>query len=271
MEIMQKNNFMPPDSTTKGATPEEKRRNFAIDRLIDRALVLQDARKMKIAALPADIDQQIKQFKAQMGSDSLPAGMTETELRQNLDDDLTINQYFEKTLIESIQVDSSEMLQYFAGHPEQFVGQEQVHARHILFRFTPDSSDSLKTAVRKKAQGVLDDVKKGQDFAELARKHSEDPGSGPNGGDLGFFGRGRMVKQFEDAAFLLDPGQVSGLVESPFGYHIIKVEEKKQAEPLQFDAIKPQLEQFLKSQKVQSAVEARLATLKSKAKIERKG
>jgi peptidyl-prolyl cis-trans isomerase C len=271
VDIMQKSNFVPPDSTTKGSTPQEKQRNFAIERLIDRAVALQDARKAKIVPLPAEIDQQVSQFKAQMGAgDSLPAGLTADELRQNITDDLTINQYFEKTLIDKIQVDSIEVRQYFDSHPEMFQGQEQVHARHILFRVSQSESDSMKTAVGKKAQAVLEQVKKGQDFAELARKHSEDPGSGPNGGDLGFFGRGQMVKPFDDAVFSLLPGQTSGIVETPFGLHIIKVEERKAAEPLQLDAIRPQLEQFLKSRKVQTAVDSRLAELKAKAKIERK-
>lgn len=270
IDVMRRSNFVPPDSITKGSTPEEKQRNFAIDRLIDRTLALQDAQKMKIVPLPAEIDQQITQFKASMGAgDSLPAGLTEALLRQNITDDLTINQYFEKTLIEKIQLDSNEVRQYFASHPEMFAGQDQVHARHILFRLDQGASDSMRTAVSQKAQNVLSQAKKGQDFAELARKHSEDPGSGPQGGDLGFFGRGQMVKEFEDAAFGLEPGQVSGIVESPFGLHIIKMEEKKPAEPLQFEVVRPQLEQYLKNQKVQSGVEARLEELRAKAKITR--
>lgn len=271
VQVMRQQNFIPPDSTTTGSTPEEKQRFFAIDRLIDRALVLQDAARQKIAPPAADIDQRLQQFKTQAGAgDSLPAGMNEAELRRNLADDLTINEYFEKSVIEPIQVSDTEVQEYFTGHPEQFGGQDQVRARHILIRLDPAATDQQKAEARQKAQEVLDQAKKGQDFAELARKHSQDPGSGPNGGDLGFFGRGQMVKPFEDAAFGLESGQVSGLVESQFGYHIIKVEEKKAAEPLQLDAIRHQLEQFLKSQKVQSAVEARLASLKAGAKIVRK-
>jgi hypothetical protein len=108
---------------------------------------------------------------------------------------------------------------------EQGPGQE-VHARHILFKLPPDATPAQRDSVRRLAEQVRAQAAGGADFAGLARRYSEDT-SKDQGGDLGFFGRGRMVKPFEDAAFALQPGQISPVVESPFGYHVIKVEEKR--------------------------------------------
>lgn len=103
----------------------------------------------------------------------------------------------------------------------------QVRARHILFRLPPNATAEQRDSVIEIARQVREQALTGTDFAELARQHSEDPGSAAQGGDLGFFGRGQMVGPFEAAAFALEPGQVSELVETPYGFHVIKVEERQ--------------------------------------------
>lgn len=117
---------------------------------------------------------------------------------------------------------------------DRFAQPEEVRARHILIPIKPDADDAAKAAARTKADELLAKAKGGADFALLAKENSEDPGSKDNGGDLGFFPRGRMVPEFDAVAFTLAPGQVSEIVESPFGLHIIKVEEKRDggAKPL---------------------------------------
>lgn len=106
---------------------------------------------------------------------------------------------------------------------------QEIRARHILFRVPADAPQAQRDSVRQVAEQVRAQAATG-DFAALARQHSTDPGSKDNGGDLGWFGRGQMVPAFEQAAFALQPGQVSQLVESPFGLHIIKLEERRQSE-----------------------------------------
>lgn len=119
---------------------------------------------------------------------------------------------------------------HYNEHKDEF---EEVRARHILVS-TQESEDEdkkplTKDEARKKAQSLLDRIRKGEDFAKLAQENSDDPSSKPNGGEMDFFSRGAMVKSFEDAAFSLEPGEVSDLVESEFGFHIIKVEERRSA------------------------------------------
>jgi peptidyl-prolyl cis-trans isomerase C len=265
MQVMMQQGFQ-PDSTTTGATPEEQRRNFALDRLVERQVVLNDARTRGIGPTAAELDQRVAQVKATYGiGDSLPPGMTEETLRKNLGDDMTITQYFNKTVIDSIPVPASDVQAYYDQNPTMFAGDNRVHARHILFTVPPGATPDQKSAVRQKAAGVLAQAKKGEDFAELARKHSEDPQSAPNGGDLSWFQRGQMVPEFENAAFALDAGQVSDLVETQFGFHIIKVEEK--GKPLTLDEVKPDLERMLRSQKAQVAVKEHIDALKTRANV----
>jgi peptidyl-prolyl cis-trans isomerase D len=139
----------------------------------------------------------------------------------------------------------------------QYQTPEQVRASHILFSIAGKD----EAAVRKQAEDVLAQVKAGADFAGLAQKHSEDPGSKEKGGDLDYFGRGRMVPEFEAAAFTLEPGQVSDLVRSQFGFHIIKVVDKKAAATRPFEEVRPQLEEQMKSERTDQQLAARAAEL----------
>jgi peptidyl-prolyl cis-trans isomerase D len=118
---------------------------------------------------------------------------------------------------------------------------EQVHARHILLKLAPDASDEQVAEVEARARGALKRLRAGEDFAEIASEISEDVASKDNGGDLGFFRRGEMVKPFEDAAFSQEPGTLSDLVRSDFGIHIIRVEEHKQASRTPFEEVRETL------------------------------
>jgi len=118
---------------------------------------------------------------------------------------------------------------------------EQVRARHILLSVGEDASDEATEEVRLRAEGILKQIREGTDFVELASELSEDLGSKANGGDLGFFARGQMVKVFEDAAFSLEPGTVSELVKSEYGYHIIRVDEHRDAQQRSFEEVREEL------------------------------
>ena len=122
-------------------------------------------------------------------------------------------------------VSEDEVLDFYNTHKDdRFTEEKQVQARHILFSLADGVSDERKADTRSMAQGILERARKGEDFAALAEEYSQDTGTASNGGDLGLFGRGRMVKPFEEAAFDMEVGQVSDLVETTFGFHIIKVE-----------------------------------------------
>jgi len=192
---------------------------------------------MKGQQIPADQMQEIRQQFGQVliaERKGVAAGVDKqrkTQLQIMLQQArLLASMYEEESLAKSVKASQAEIDEYMKAHPE-----EQVHARHILISVksadAPTEEGLDKTAARAKAEEVLKRVKAGENFEALAKEYSTDPGSKDNGGDLGWFGRGRMVPDFEKAAFALQPGQVSEIVESPFGFHIIKVEGRRNGDP----------------------------------------
>jgi peptidyl-prolyl cis-trans isomerase D len=143
-----------------------------------------------------------------------------------------------------------------------FTYPERVRARHILIAVGPDAAEKTRAAARAKAGQILDQLKKGADFTKLAEEDSDDPGTRDRGGDLGFFERGQMIKPFEDAAFSLKPGQLSGIVATRFGYHIIKVEDVKPAHTDTLVQARPRIVTLIKERTgAKAAVDAQRADL----------
>lgn len=153
-------------------------------------------------------------------------------------------------LSSQVQVSDADVKDYFTEHQAEFATPEQRQASHILISITPHATDAEKQAAKAKAEEVLQQVRQTPgSFAALAKKYSQDPGSAANGGDLGYFGRGAMVKPFEDAVYALKPGEISGLVQSDFGYHIIKLTGIRPGKTQSFSEVKSLIAQRLKAQK----------------------
>lgn len=154
-------------------------------------------------------------------------------------------EYLKKEITDKVEVSEEDLKAYYEGHKDDFKMSEMVRARHILIRTDPSATDEEKNKAKEKAEEILMKIKAGEDFAKLATDVSDDTATKINGGELGFFSKGKMVKPFEDAAFSLKPGEVSGIVETQFGYHIIKVEEKKESGIELFDSAKEKFRQKL--------------------------
>ncbi|MBI1175346.1 MAG: peptidylprolyl isomerase [Sideroxydans sp.] len=153
-------------------------------------------------------------------------------------------------LLPQVKVGDDEVRQYYQDHQAEFGTQEQRDAAHILISVAAQASAAEKQAAKAKAERILQQVRQyPAKFAELAKKFSEDPGSASSGGDLGFFGRGMMVKPFEDAVFSLKPGEISGLVQSDFGFHIIKLLAARPARFKPLAEVRSSIEQLLKQNK----------------------
>jgi peptidyl-prolyl cis-trans isomerase D len=155
--------------------------------------------------------------------------------------------YAPESYRDKVEITDTLVQQYYDSHQATYAKPEQVHARHILFRVAPDAAPDAKAQARQRAEEVLKKVKAGDDFAELAKQYSQD-GSAASGGDLGFFTRGKMVPPFEQAAFALAPGATSEIVESPFGFHIIKVEAKEEARTQPLDEVRAQIQEQLRQE-----------------------
>ncbi len=148
---------------------------------------------------------------------------------------------------------------FYQDNPSRYRKEKRVHARHILVKVPDNAPASVDDAARKKIEGIIARLQKGEDFGTLARATSEDPGSRDRGGDLGLFGRGLMAKPFEDAAFALAPGQISGPVRTPFGWHVIKVEEVQEPETTPLDKVRLDIARELIQQESGARLAARRA------------
>ena len=171
------------------------------------------------------------------------------------------------------QVTREELQAYYDQHRDEYRVPEEVKVSHILIKTPPPGADGkvdekVVEAARVKAEDVLKQVRSGGDFAKLAEKYSDDPGSAKSGGSLGFIGRGRTVPEFEKAAFSLPKGQVSDLVKSSFGFHIIRVEDKHEPHMKTLDEVKEQIEPAIKQQKAQRAAENEANTLVKQARAD---
>ncbi len=174
-------------------------------------------------------------------------------------------------LLSQTQVTQQELQSYYQDHRDEYRVPEQVNVRHILIKTPlpgPDGTVDQKAvdAARAKAEDVLKQVKAGGNFADLAKKYSDDPGSAKNGGSLGFIGKGRTVPEFEKAAFSLPKGGTSDLVQSSYGFHIIHVDDKHDAQVKSLDDVKAQIEPLIKQQKAAQASQQEVDQLLSQAR-----
>jgi len=176
--------------------------------------------------------------------------------------------------IPGVEVSDSDLRQYYNQHTDQYKVPERVHARHILVKTpTPEPGGKVDQkvldAAKAKAEGLLNQLKNGANFEELAKKNSDDPGSAKNGGELPAFQHGAMVPEFEQAAFALqNKGQLSGLVKSQFGYHIIQLIDKQPAHTKSFEEVKADIAATVKQQKESKAADALARTLEAQARTE---
>ena len=172
-----------------------------------------------------------------------------------------------------IQVSREDLQAYYGDHREEYRVPEQVSVRHILIKTPlpgPDGKVDQKGVeeARKKAEDILKQVKAGGNFADLAKKYSEDTGSAKEGGSLGFIGKGRTVPEFEKAAFSLPKGSTSELVQSSYGFHIIHVDDKQDAHLKTLDEVKDQIEPIIKQQKATKIADSEANTLLSQARTQ---
>jgi peptidyl-prolyl cis-trans isomerase C len=249
-------------------------RGQILDVLIKQELLWQDAKAKGILPKDEEVKQYIDGVKGKFekpeeyDTQLKAAGFTEESFKDDAVRRLAVAKLVSDDIAKTVTVSDADIEKFYQDNPKSFTAPEQVRARHILIQVPADADEVKKKAAREKVDGLLEQVKKGGDFAELAKANSEDAGSAPNGGDLGFFGRGQMVKPFEDAAFGLKPGEVSGVIESQFGFHIIKVDEKQDSRVVPLAEVKDRVKEYLQSQKLQQAIEARAKALREGAKVE---
>ena len=244
------------------------------DNLISRILLQQKITEDGVTVSREEIDARMAEVRASFGSEAdmtnrlAMMGMTVEMLEQEMETGLAV----EKLIAEYVpteEVTDSDAKAYYDEKSAQFQQPERVQASHILLKVEATDTEAVRDVAREEAEGLVAQLGQGADFAELARGHSACPSS-QKGGDLGFFQRGQMVKPFEDAAFALDVGEISGIVETQFGYHIIKVTEREDGRTVPFEEAKGNITTMLDGQRKQEAMKTYTDQLKTTADIQHK-
>jgi len=245
---------------------------IATQRVVEQKLLAQEARRFGIQANELRVAQMMQAVEQQAGGrESLEASLktrgTSIEAMQAMMTEMDLARSFvEKQILPTITVSDEEASAFYADNPELFLADEQVHARHIIFEAAQDADAKTVVETRAKAEEARRRALAGEDFEELARELSEGP-SAPKGGDLGFFTREQMVPTFAAAAFDLEPGGISPVVRTAFGFHVIKVVEKRPAGKLPFDEVSEHLRSNLVQQKTGETVGKLLESLAEKATV----
>ena len=245
---------------------------MATQRVVEQKLLFQEALRVGIQPNEPRITQMAQTIEQQAGGrEALDASLAQmgsnyeqvTEMMREMD---LVRSLIEQKISPSVQVSDEDVASFYAENPEMFKNDAQVHARHIIFAAREDADAETVATAGANAEKARERAVAGEDFAGLAREVSEGP-SAATGGDLGFFTREQMVPAFADAAFALEPGQISGVVRSPFGFHVIKVEEKRPAGTLPLDEVSDDLRSMLVQQKTGEEVGKMVEALADTATI----
>lgn len=244
------------------------------DTLINRTLLLQQAQSLGIEANAALVTKAKDEFKAGFENDQAyqdalaEMGFSEAQLNTQIQDGLTIKALIDQTVTQQVNVTDPQVRAYYDGNPDQFRRPEQVKASHILIQVPEDASEAKKAEALATIQSLAGRIAAGEDFAALAQEYSDCP-SKAKGGDLGFFGPEQMVPPFSQAAFALQPGQVSDVVETQFGYHLIRMTERQAPEALTFNDVKEEIATHLRQEQERTKIDDYLKQLTEKADIQR--
>ncbi|MCF8012060.1 MAG: peptidylprolyl isomerase [Clostridiales bacterium] len=230
----------------------------ALDALISQEIIEQEAEEQNVEVTDSDVEKEITKVKEYYGGqDAFNQAMESYGYSSDdLKKEITMNIKVKKLLEPRISISEEEMKEYFNTNKDSFAVKEQVNASHILVE------------EKETAQEVNEKIQSGEDFAELAKEYSIDTTNKEQGGNLGFIQKGEMVKEFEQAAFSLEKSEISEPVKTKYGYHIIKVNEKKEAKKANYEENKEDIKDMLFEKKMQTEYEPWMQEMREKYEVE---
>ncbi len=270
---------------------EPEQEKVLIGRIIDsevtRELVFQNAKKAGTTFDKKEIEESYQMLRKQFPTeknwkDALEArGINEEILRHSIEMDLMARKFLEAKVQGKVKITDAQVKNFFEENKERFKRPESYRSQHIFIAYVPaekrmkmklkelkENAESLREEARKKIDKVVAELKDGGDFGELAKKYSEDAGSAEKGGDLGFVYKGMLDKQYDAAVEKLKPGEISDVVPSPYGFHVIKLNETKPSEMAKFEEVKESVQNHLFTKEAKKIVSSNINVMRKKAKIE---
>jgi peptidyl-prolyl cis-trans isomerase C len=249
-------------------------KNDILDSLIEREVLYQQSQKDGIQITDQTIDDQLAAIKKRFPNETeyknalSKMNLSENEVKAQIKRGLSIKELIDQQVTSKVVITDEESKAYYDKNPQRFKQPEQIKASHILIKVDAKADEAKKAEARQKIEEVQQKLKDGGDFAALAKEYSEGPSSA-KGGDLGYFRHGQMVKPFEEAALALKPNEVSDVVETRFGYHLIKVYDNKPEQTLAYADVKDKIIQRLKQEKIEKEAVQYVDKLKKDAKLEK--
>lgn len=244
-----------------------------LDGMITRLVLVQRGSELDLDVTADEYETTLAGFRANFDSDEAYAaaleeqGFTIDTFEDELRIQLQIDKLIQSEVYATAAVSDEEIQEFYANNPQFFEQGERVAARHILISTQELTTDAEIADARSRMEAVRQRLVDGADFAQMAREFSEGP-SGPDGGDLGVFGRGQMVAPFEEVAFAIEVGEISPIVETQFGFHVLQVTERIDAQTIDLDEVRPQVEQYLLEEVRNAGAESYVQELRAAADVE---
>ena len=246
----------------------------AMDLMIEQELLKQAAEREGIEGDDAEVDKKVEELRAIFDRDDQfrmkleGDGFTEESFRRHVDRMAAAKIYLDRVRADSADVSDGELERFYAENEDRLTLPARVRVRHILLKWKPMGTQNDRAAIREQMQPILERARSGEDFTALVAEFSEDFATKSNGGDTGFFGPGEMVPEFEQAAYTLEVGEVSDPVNTVFGVHILKLEERQEPRLLPLDEVREQLRDYVREEKMEAAVDAKIDELRAAADIQ---
>lgn len=252
---------------------ENRLKKKALDKVISQKLLTQESRKMEIKDIDKKVQDKISELKGKYKDEEhykkmlKGKNLTEERMRENIKNNIYLTEYLKKQGILDPEIPEEDIKKYYDSNKKSFKRKESVEVSHILIKGDQGASPEEKEKARKKAEKIRREIREGKDFAGMAKEHSDD-GTAPGGGNLGFLNKGYMPREFDNAAFALEKGKISDIVETKHGYHIIKVTDKKPAGITPYEDVRDFIKKYMQEGKYKEKLAAHVEELRQKAKIE---
>ncbi len=249
-------------------------RRQALDLLIGFELLHQEAKARQLMVSSGEVTATMSAAAAKFGSEEAYRAalnakhLTLADIAQETRKTLLVDRLLREVVWKDLTIPESAVRSFYEENREQFRHPEEVRLRQILVRVPPGASAEEREAARRRAESLAERLRRGESFAELARAESDDPASARRGGDLGYMARGTLAAPVEDVAFSLPPGKTSGVIASPFGFHIVAIEGRRESGYVPFEEVRERIAAVLEKEEQRRRQDAFVAELRRKASIQ---